>query len=63
MTLPDCPRGCDAAQSLEVARANPGGSIWCVCRVCAKECLVKDGRVVYPVLSKTDVSGRSLNGP
>lgn len=62
MTLPDC-TSCDTANSLELEYAGGRGSAWCVCKSCSKRCLVKDGRVVYPPTSKTDVSGIPLNGP
>lgn len=60
VTLPDCPR-CDAAGTLKPVRSDYKGDVWAECSCCAKECLVKDGRVVYPVLSKTDISGRELH--
>lgn len=62
MTVPDCV-SCDSANSLEYDYVNPGGSVWYVCKTCTKRNLVKEGRVVYPPTSKTDVSGRTLDGP
>lgn len=65
MELPDCPApGCDAANSLEGVRVDVHGSIWCVCLCCAKECLVKDGRVVHPApRRRVDTQGNSITGP
>lgn len=60
--LPDCP-SCAANASLKPTRAD-GPLVWAECSVCAKTCLVKDGRVVHPVPVRfSDAAGVPMFDP
>ena len=65
MTLPDCPHGCDAANTLEVERIEPRGIRVCVCTCCARVCRVNTtGQVVHRATPAViDVNGVPMFEP